>query len=305
VFSSSLERAERGHGCLLGVSAWRWAVLATILAVGLASAAADGRDDNVRSVAVAVYTKSASPVEDLDVSELTLTEEGRVRNVLGLERDRRPADIALILDSSTTMGAHYRSVLVDAAVKLLTTLGPDAHVAVWTSGVSASKVVDFGTEPETALRALRMVAPGGRNFVLDAIVDASRELGQRAAARRALVVVTYINIEASQGLIQRAHAEMARAGVTPLVTIVKTGGNPEQTWDVETIFERIAHARGGSSTVVLSVLAADKMLGRVAADLSSQYRLRYSSDAEGPSCPAVKINRQGVTVRVGLSQLER
>jgi len=277
-------------------------MVALLLALAVAAPAAEAANDGVRSVTVAVYTKEAAPVEDLNPDELSIKENGRKQAVLGVERDHRPLDVALILDSSAALGPLYRRDLVDAALDFEKALPEEARLAIWTSGGAPSKIVDFGTDFETADRALKMVAAGGKNYTLDTVIEASRDLRGERAARRVLVVVTNTDVEASKTLIQRAFKIVGRTHVTPMVVLIKAGGKPAQTWDSETLFEKLGEGYGGTYEEILTPMAAAKRLGRVATDLGSQYQVRYTSGAEKPTFPEVKIKRKGVEIRAGVSQ---
>ena len=48
-------------------------------------------------------------------------------------------------------------------------------------------------------------------------------------------------------------------------------------------------------------MAAQKMLGRVAADISNTYLVRFESESEHPFRPEVEIERKGVRTCVGLA----
>ena len=47
------------------------------------------------------------------------------------------------------------------------------------------------------------------------------------------------------------------------------------------------------------------MLNRAAADITSQYLVRYESEAEKPSVPEVKIRRKDIRVRAGLAMIAK
>jgi hypothetical protein len=277
-------------------------MLAMLLALAVAAPAASTEPEGIRSVTVAVYTKEAVPVEDLRPDELSIEEDGREQAVLAVERDRRPLDVALILDSGSAVGPLYRRDLVGAAMDFWKALPEEARLSIWTSGGAPSKIVDFGMDRETGQRALEMVAAGGKNYTLDTIIDASRDLRGERAARRVLVVVTNTDVEASRTLIQRVFKVVGRTHVTPMVVLIKAGGKPAQSWDSETLFERLGEGYGGTYEEILTPMAAAKRLGRVALDLGSQYQVRYTSGAEEPTFPEVEIERKGVKVRVGASQ---
>jgi hypothetical protein len=87
-----------------------------------------------------------------------------------------------------------------------------------------------------------------------------------------------------------------------MVVLIKAGGKPAQTWDSETLFEKLGEGYGGTYEEILTPMAAAKRLGRVATDLGSQYQVRYTSGAEEPTFPEVKIERKGVEIRAGVSQ---
>jgi hypothetical protein len=50
-------------------------------------------------------------------------------------------------------------------------------------------------------------------------------------------------------------------------------------------------------------MAAQKMLGRVAADISNTYLVRFESEADKPTRPEVKVKRKDTRVRAGLAQI--
>jgi hypothetical protein len=278
-------------------------MLPLLVAVILSPAADAAPEARPREVPVAVYTKKEASVEDLRVEEIEVKEDGKKKTVLGLERDQRRVDVALILDSGETMGNDYRSSLVAAAMAFWRALPPEARVSVWTCGGRPSKVVDFGVGPEAAEPILQEVATGGPIFALDTMIDAARDLQKARAKRRVLVIVTDSQIQANRTLIQRTFRTIARTRVTPMVILVQAGVSVGQEWDTETIFEQMTDGYGGSYELVLTPQASHKMLARAAADLSSQYLVRYESEAEKPGRPEVKVKRKGLRVRVGLSQI--
>lgn len=280
-------------------------MLALLLTLGVAAPASGAAGSGMRSVTVAVYTDEATPVLDLEATELSVEEDGEARAVIDVERDQRPLDVALILDSSAALGPLFRRDLVDAALSFHQALPDEARLSVWTSGGAPSKIVDFDADAEAMERKLKMVAAGGKNFTLDTIIEASRDLRGERAPRRVLVVVTNTDVEASRTLIQRTFKLVGRTRVTPMVVLIKAGGKPAQSWDSETLFEKIGEGYGGSYEDILTPMAAGKRLGRIAADLGSQYQVRYESDAQTVTFPEVEVNRKDVNVRAGASQSVR
>jgi len=286
----------------------------TLLAVLLAAhAAAETPAPVTRSVTLSVYTKKAEPVSDLRPDEVVLTEGGRKPAVLGLEPDRRPLEVAVVVDSSAAAASSYRSDLVAAVVALWKALPPGASVAVWTGG-PASRVVDFGTALAEGEARLQSVAPAGKNYAFDAILDASRALGHRPSERRAIVYVGGIDIEASATRVAETQQAMGQALAVPLMVLIQPGGagaalgGPTSgiatSWDVQGYVEKMTPTYGGTSWVVLSTQAAANTLREAAAILGSQYRVRYESTAEAQAAPKVEVRRKGVKTLAGRTQVE-
>jgi len=287
---------------------------ATVLAVLMAAhAAAESQAQVTRSLTLSVYTKKAEPVSDLKADEVVVSEGGRKPTVLGIEPDGRPLEVAVVVDSSAGVASSYRSDLVSAVVALWKALPSNASVAVWTSG-PPSKVVDFGAALAEAEPRLQSVAPAGKNYALDAILDASRALGRRPSERRALVYVGLMDLEGTTSRLAEAQQALGQALVVPLIVLIQPGGagaamggptsGISTSWDVQGYFEKMTPAYGGNCWVVLSSQAALNSLKEAAAIVGSQYRVRYESGADAQAAPKVEVRRKGVKWLAGRTQVE-
>ena len=277
-------------------------------------AAAPAAEVQIREVSVAVATKDGEPLADLTAEEFEVKEDGKKRTVLGIGRDERPVVVSLILDSSQWIGREYTTTLVPAAMEFWRMLPANAQVTIWTSGGRSSHVVDFGLTPEAAEPILKKQAVGGPSFTLDTIIDAARHLGSLRSERKVLVVVTGQSIPYSQSQLDGVYRAIPEARLTPVVILVSgytgTGGGVRLGgqvggWDVESFLDDMTAGYGGGYDVVLTIQACDKALKRVAAGLSSQYRVRFESEAERPSRPEVKVDRKHARTVTGLAMLSR
>jgi hypothetical protein len=158
-----------------------------LLVAALASSASGATVPLTRSVTLSVYTKKAVPVEDLKPEDIVLSEGGRKRSVSGVERAKRPLDVALVIDSSAALAAAYRSELVPAVIDFWKTLPAGSGIALWST--APAKVSEFGADIAATDSKLRMIAAAGGKYAFDSLTEGCRELGSRGAARRALVYV--------------------------------------------------------------------------------------------------------------------
>lgn len=200
-------------------------MLCALLLAGLAMPQAAAPQSVTRSVTVAVYTKKSEPVADLKAEEVSVAEDGKKRTVLGLEPDTRPLEVAVVIDSSVSMASSYRSDLVSAVTTFWKSLAPGSRVAVWTSG-PPSKVVVSGTDLATAEPRLQAVAPAGKNYALDALLDAARGMTASGDARRVLVYVGGGDIEGSQSRSAEMVRAIGQAGATPMIVLIMEAPRP-------------------------------------------------------------------------------
>jgi len=286
-------------------------LLCLLAAVG-PSQAAPGVTGHTRVVMVSVYTKKQVPVEDLKPEEVRLRENGKERKVLGVEPDRRPLEVAIVVDSGATVAAAYRSDLVPAVVDFWKALPPDTKVALWST--APAKIVDFGGDLAAGETKLRMIAAAGGNYGFDSMVDACRELGKRGAPRRVIVYVGSGSLQASiEGTSALARA-IGETLVTPMAVLVLPSargsfsggpsGDAVQAFDVQGYFGQVARAYHGAYVEALSTLAVAHWLKEFAADLDGQYSVRYESEAGPEAELKVDIKRKGTRSRVGRSVAE-
>lgn len=285
-----------------------WLILLT--AVGPSQAAASV--PLIRSVTVSVYTKKLVPVEDLKAEEVRVSEDKRERKVLGLERDRRPLEVAIVVDSGATVAPSYRSDLVPAVVDFWKALPPDTKVALWST--APAKIMDFGGDLAAADTKLRMIAAAGGNYGFDSMTDACKELGRRGAPRRMIVYVGSGSLQASRTGTSALARALGETHVTPMAVLVLPSargsfsggpsGDAVQAFDVQGYFAQIAKAYHGAYVEALSTLAVAQWLRQFAADLNGQYRVRFESEAGPAGVVNVEVRRKDTKLRVGRSAEE-
>src|SRR6478609_3091702 len=85
-------------------------------------------------VAMRVTDKKDVPLTDIQASELEVKENGKSVPVQGVELDKRPLVLALVLDNNTELSTSFMQSVVPAGVALVKALPEGTTIEIWTSG---------------------------------------------------------------------------------------------------------------------------------------------------------------------------
>jgi VWFA-related protein len=275
------------------------ALVATLsLAAGRASAEAPAE---LRSIEVSVVDAEGRPVAGLTRDEVAVVENGVAREVTAVSPDARPLALTLLVDSSEPLGSLYRLHVVDAVAGFVARLPEGTRYSLWTTGDRPDKRLDFTDDRAAAASALKRVAPQGGNTLLDALVEASRELAKREGERTALVSVTGYGIEFSN-YDRRSVVDLALKGgaVFYAVHFEDVKGELEQRHDYDYVLTTLAERSGGLHELTLSAMGLGPVLQGIAAQLAGRYRVSYATlpEVKPDARIEVSVARPGAKVRV-------
>jgi VWFA-related protein len=283
-------------------------LLAALLAPQAAPAAAASPDEE-RSVTVTVTDDKGQPVEDLAAQDVAVVENGAARTLSRVEKETRPLRLALLVDTSAPMSSHYRSQMVEPILRFLGRLPAGSQFAVWTTGDRPRKVVDYGEGVVAARKALERTYPQGGNTLLDALVEASKDLQAKEAARSAIVVVSGTGAGFTNYSKEQVVDIVGPTGATVLAAEIgendadasRAQGEVTRT-DYEYVMANLSKASGGRHEILLSSMGTGRTLDAFSGELSSQYRLTFDSVPglkDKDRKLEVKVARPGAKVRIG------
>jgi VWFA-related protein len=240
-----------------------------------------------RTILFSVVDDKGDPVRTLGPEDVAVQENGVARPLERLQLDQRPLALAVVLDSSLSMAPHYRLSMVDAVLQFLLRLPEGTRYAVWTTGDRPTRVYEWGDNRAAVAKALRRVVPQGGNTLLDAMVEASRELKSREDARSAMVVVTGMGIGFAGYDRRQVVDEVQKHPITVLAVALDEDRSPAGLGagdhvtgeDYDYVLGTLAKSSGGARETVLSAMGIERALQGIAAQLTSQYRVTYASAA--------------------------
>ena len=262
----------------------------------------------LRTITISVLDDKGRPVHTIEPHDLSVQENGIARPLAKLELDRRPLTVAVVLDSSAAMSSSFRLNAVDAVLQFLLRLPEGSRYAIWTTGDRPTKVLDYGDNRAAAARALRRVIPQGGNTLLDALVEASRDLKPAEDGRSAIVAVTASGVGFAN-YDRRQVVDLVEDHPAAVLSVVLDEGGARAPLrgdadeiggpDYDYVLAELASASGGIRETVLSPMALDRALNHLAAHLSAQYRATYvTADPGGDPKLEVAVAMPGAKARV-------
>jgi Ca-activated chloride channel family protein len=153
--------------------------------------------DLVRVTAV-VRDQKGRFVQDLTARDFEVIDDGRRRSITEFRKDQSGVSVALLFDVSGSMEGHMPFAR-EAAEHVLSWLEPDRDEAgVFTFDTRLDEVTPFSTGLKSLPKAIGSVVPFGATSLHDAIAQTAKRVGSREGKRRAVVVLTDGNDNASQ-----------------------------------------------------------------------------------------------------------
>lgn len=245
-------------------------------------------------------------VRNLARGDFQVLEQGQPRPIVDFgARDDAPVSVAFLFDTSGSMhiAANLekgKAVVEHFAAQIDPTVD---EIALFTFDRALRQEVDFTNDRVRIHGALGGVSSWGLTSLYDAIAETARQLGDRPAPRRAVVVITD-GVDTSSSLTSAEVSGLASAIDVPVyvVAVVSPLDRPDRpaarTDNAAANLSDLAYWTGGDLLFVSAAEQASIMTGQLLAGMRQQYFLAIeSSTAPGWYGLEVRMKRQGLTVR--------
>ena len=251
-------------------------------------------------VAAVVRDHKGRFVQDLSANDFEIFDGGQRRSITDFRRDIAGVSVALLFDVSGSMEGHLSNAR-EAATHVLSWLDARDEAAVFTFDTQLQQPSGFTKSPQSLPEQLSSVVPFGATSLHDAIAETARRVADREGRRRAVVVLTDGNDNASRLTPEQVSAIASEIDVPVYILgVVPAIDNP--TADTATMsVERsalagpladLANWTGGHVFVVSTPGQRSIAARQIIDELRHQYLIAFESSGNPGWHPLVVRARQ-------------
>jgi len=256
-----------------------------------------------RTLFVSAVDGDGKPVDGLGPEAFEVREDGARREILRVSRATEPIDIALLVDNSTA-AADELLFLRSSLSGFVKKMAIGNRVAVITLADRPTIRVDYtndGARLSDAVNGLFSMPQSGMTL-LDALTEVSQGLAKRETPRAVIVPVITDGTEFTNTYQRDVVRELKRAGAAlHMVTVGQffVDNNDRGSRERSFLLDAGPAETGGQRVTLLSPMGLDLALAKLAAELSSQYKVVYSRPESliAPSKVTVSSARPTLVVR--------
>ncbi len=273
------------------------ALSAIVLARPLAAPPVNKEQASDKSVYVTVIDNASKPVAGLVAADFGIREDNVIREVTAVKPATEPLSVVLLVDTTDAVKESVRDIRTGAAsfARDLLTASPESAIQLSEFQGAATVRVKFTQKLPDLEKAITRLFPQPEtaSVLLEALVDASKDLGKRPSPRRAIVSVNMEPTgEQSQLQPKDVANEVMKSGATLWAISIQSGTNRNMTRDQ--VLSGVAVNTGGMRQNIITSTSLEPWLKTVASCLTTQYVVTYKRPDATPAKIVQVALRQGL-----------
>lgn len=295
--------------------------LAGLLGLALLSMPAlTATEQDEKILFLSAVDKDGKSVTDLTTPEIAILEDSAdEREVISVKKSTQPLAIVMLADTTKQAGGTgmmssqtsqtgaaelIRDIRVSVAafMKDIITASPESQMMLMEFGQAAVPVTKMTSDLAELEKGVTRLfpKPGAASVLLEAIIEASKELSKTRTPRRAIVA---LNIEPgdeqSRQNIRQLHEGLVKAHSTIWAVSLQVGTNKNQARGL--VLEKLTGDHGGRREFIQSQSALELVMKNFAANLLNQYEVTYRRPAGAkPQLVRVGVRREGLKLHASL-----
>jgi len=282
---------------------------ATVVGLGIALActlairpigAQDGPRE--RTMFVSAVDAKGEPVKGLGPDDFIIREDGAQREVLRVTPATEPMDIAILVDDSAASENVIPRVR-EGLTSFINVMSKGNQIALIGLADRPTILVDYSSSTTNLLKGVGLLWPRSRSgsTFMDALYEVSRGLERRESPRAVIVPVITDGGDFANRQYEQVMPEVKKAGAAIHAVTIGTfnSTSDEELRNRARVLAEGTRDTGGQRLNLLTPMAVQPTLERLARELSSQYKVVYGRPESliPPEKIGVSARRGGVTMR--------
>ena len=253
-------------------------VCATALAGFRATAKAQNADARDRALFVSAVDKDGEPVTGLGPDAFVVREDGVRREVLRVSRATEPIDIAILVDDSAASEGVIPRVR-EGLKSFITAMSRGNQIAIIGLADRPTILANYTSNTKLLQDAIGLLWPRTRagSTFMDALYEVSRGLETRETPRAVIIPVITDGGDFAYRQYEQVMPEVKKAEVA--IHAVTVGDfnsiDHEEVRNRGRVLAEGTKGTGGQRVNLLTPMAVQSSLERLARELSSQYKVVY------------------------------
>jgi VWFA-related protein len=259
-----------------------------------------------RTVYASITDKAGAPAANLTPADITIREDGQIREVVSVEPSATPVSVALLIDTSQVVQAMTQELRqsMTGFVTTLLKLSPDSTVSLTTFGDRPTAVRDFTSSEAVLTKDTGRLFPvtGSGSYLLDAILETTKTMKKLDAPHKAIVAfVDESGEEFSNASRQQVFDAAKDAGTSVWIVVLQSSGAATQTTegrDRSAVIGDLPRQSGGTTVTILSKQGLSDKMKYLASLLAHEFAITYGRPDQliPPSKFELTVSRKDVNI---------